>query len=101
MCPGRSLRTPDSLRFLPATPVTDPYLYLTGGPNTEHCCGQAPTGDIHILAHHTGALSQDETLTATWTPGKLFGSSHLNLNLDYSIATGDTGGTLANLTLTN
>jgi hypothetical protein len=58
-----------------------------------------PTGRAEILTHHAGLLSPGQAVTASWTPVALFGTTKLDLTLEFGIGDFGIGTALAHLNI--
>jgi hypothetical protein len=82
-------------------PITNAYLSVDSGHHITLRANTPPSGNVVILAQHAGPITNEQSLSATWTPTTLFGTNKCYLSLDYSIGGGSLGLTIATLTITD
>jgi hypothetical protein len=82
-----------------ALPVSNLYLSVNSYPS-----GSGPPGPIgreHTIMHDTGSLQSGSFARAEWTPTALFGTSNLDLTLEYSEAVATVSYVIAHLHVSN
>jgi len=58
-----------------------------------------PSERIKILTHHVGSVLENQSVTADWTAGPLFGTRQLDVSVDFEMAGAGVGSTAGQMQL--
>jgi len=80
---GRPTHISVSIERASGADVRDVYLVVNSYPSGID--RGRPSGRVKILAHHVASLGPNDTVQAVWTPTPLFGTTNLDVGVDFAI----------------